>query len=499
MIGAAEQCLFLIKNSEQQVGFFKNEILATHLEIDSLTILSVIAGLIPFSDLNQSPRNIYQCQMSKQSIGIPFYTFWRKNDSKSYFLLTPQVPICRNKVIQDGLQFDAFPNGINAVVSVLTYTGFDMEDALIVNRDSITRGFSRANISTSSWVNFKKKFFKKFPGVDKLSPTLDKDGFPLAETHIGKGDQLYTREDFSQIPLKKEISFCYNSSEKAVVEQVKFFSDFSKKDTLVKSSLKLRHRRKPSPGDKFASRHGQKGVLSYDFSSLDLPFSETGITPDIIFNPHGFPSRMTIGVILESIAGKSGAFKGTFQDSSPFRFFHDRTSAYHFGEKLRQSGFQFFGGEVLYSGYTGEPFKMDIFVGLVHYQRLRHMVLDKYQVSEIGPRNILTRQPTKGRKMGGAIRFGEMERDALLGHGCVFLLHDRLQTSSDLHSSLMEIKKGHFLSYQKPSKENKGQKKKSQNIGKKLSRRILTPYVIRYLTTELAAINVRTFIVLKEN
>eukprot|EP00961_Rhodomonas_salina_P085565 1149388-Rhodomonas_salina.1 len=235
--------------------------------------------------------------MSKQSIGIPFYTFWRKNDSKSYFLLTPQVPICRNKVIQDGLQFDAFPNGINAVVSVLTYTGFDMEDALIVNRDSITRG------------------------VDKLSPTLDKDGFPLAETHI---------------------------------------------DTLVKSSLKLRHRRKPSPGDKFASRHGQKGVLSYDFSSLDLPFSETGITPDIIFNPHGFPSRMTIGVILESIAGKSGAFKGTFQDSSPFRFFHDRTSAYHFGEKLRQSGFQFFGGEVLYSGYTGEPFKMDIFVGLIN-------------------------------------------------------------------------------------------------------------------------------------
>jgi len=498
IIGATEQSFLMIKNIEHHLGFWKSEIINTHSEVDSLNILSVIAGLIPFSNLNQSPRNIYQCQMSKQSIGFPFYTFWRKNDSKSFFLLTPQVPICRNKVIQDGLQFDAFPSGINAVVSVLTYTGFDMEDALVINRASVQRGFAHSNISSASLIDLKKKYLGKKQEKRCSFPLLDNDGFPQTEIHVVKGDPLYVKENFTQASLKKEASFCYHGSEKAVIEQVKFFTDLSKRKTSIKSLLKIRGRRRPFLGDKFASRHGQKGVISNKFSLTDLPFSENGIIPDIIFNPHGFPSRMTIGVILESVAGKLGATRGVFQDSSPFRFFKDRVSAYDFGEKLRQSGFQFFGGEILYSGYTGEPFQADTFVGLVQYQRLRHMVLDKFQVSPTGPRNILTRQPTKGRKMGGAIRLGEMERDSLLGHGCVYLLHDRLQNSSDLHSSLIETKKGNFWSKNKIPGIIKSFRKKHKKKEEYLNRRILSPYVLKYLITELATLNVKIFFKISE-
>ena len=187
-----------------------------------------------------------------------------------------------------------------------------------------------------------------------------------------------------------------------------------------KVNLKMRYNRNPVIGDKFASRHGQKGILSYLYRDDDMPWSErTGMRPDIIFNPHGFPSRMTIGMIIESLASKSGALRGEFKDATPFATARgDNTNLIEsFGNELLGCGFHKNGTEKLISGITGEEMEAEIYIGIVYYQRLRHMVSDKFQVRSTGPINNQTKQPIKGRKVGGGIRFGEMERDALIAHG----------------------------------------------------------------------------------
>ena len=200
-------------------------------------------------------------------------------------------------------------------------------------------------------------------------------------------------------------------------------------------------------GDKFSSRHGQKGVASQKWPQVDLPFSESGIQPDVIINPHAFPSRMTIGMFIESMAGKAGALHGSAVDSTPFKFDEQsQTAVDFFGDQLKKAGYNYYGNEPLYSGITGTELSCDIFIGVVYYQRLRHMVNDKYQVRTTGPINSLTGQPIKGRKRGGGIRVGEMERDALLAHGTAFLLQDRLFNCSDYTKTTLCRSCGSFLS-----------------------------------------------------
>ena len=487
MIGTTEQNFLNIRDLDNKSSK-TNNFYWTHSEIDSGNILSIIAGMTPFSDLNQSPRNMYQCQMSKQSIGIPFHTFWRRDDVKSYFLLTPQVPICRNKFIHDGLHLDSFPNGTNAVVTILSYTGFDLEDAMIINKSSIDRGFLMSSITTFS--KFEIKNFLLENRSNMIDDFSLKDGLLYEQEHISRGDTLFLDEKNNKNIKKKKISICYNGQEKTIVEKIKLVSNFTKKKKPLKYSVKLRSRRRPNIGDKFASRHGQKGVMSLDYPVSDLPFSELGIIPDIIFNPHGFPSRMTIGLILESIAGKSGSLSGIFYDSTSFRLAKKYMGTYQFNEKLRESGLQYYGNEIFYSGYSGEPLCIDIFTGIVQYQKLKHMVNDKFQVSENGPRNIMTRQPIKGRKTGGAIRFGEMERDALLGHGSSFLLHDRLQLSSDLHSVKINIKTGSIIDLKLTGKKIKNVPQSKLNNNKTT----FLPYVVRFLITELTVMNIKTIL-----
>lgn len=484
MIGTLEQCFLNIMSFNYQNSFLKRNFGETHSEIDASTILSLVASATPFSDLNQSPRNMYQCQMSKQSVGTPFYTFWRRDDTKSFFLLSPQVPICRSKIVQDGLSLDSFPNGFNSIVSVMTYTGFDMEDAMVINKGAIQRGFALSKHFNCFDLETKFTFLNKKKPLSRIS--YSEESIKVGKL-LKKGSPFFPVNFGNNSKKKNQTFFCYNSCEQSIIEQLKIFSTNQKNQKLKRSLIKLRSRRRPQVGDKFASRHGQKGVFSYNFPPVDLPFSNIGMNPEIIFNPHGFPSRMTIGVILESIIGKSGALDGIFHDSSPFKFGQNRIAIYHFGEKLRKSGFQFFGNELLYSGYSGEPFSMDIFFGIVNYQRLRHMILDKYQVSNQGPKNSFTRQPIKGKKSGGSIRFGEMERDAILGQGCVFLLHDRLQASSDLHGSKINLELGNILNLKKKEKKKKEFYEKSFT-----NRKILLPYVIRYLTNELNSINIKT-------
>jgi DNA-directed RNA polymerase I subunit RPA2 len=317
-------------------------------------------------------------------------------------------------------------------------------------------------------------------GAHAHSSVLGADGLPHVGAVVWPGDPTYSEVDRVSGRYKAHM---LKGEEVAVVESVTLIGGGPSSGGggagkrgrggtralggggPTRANIKLRFNRNPVIGDKFSSRHGQKGVLSVLWPDADMPYAaSSGIRPDVLINPHAFPSRMTIGMLVESMAAKSGSLQGRFVDSSPFqrcdeeddeesssdeeeevaegktsskkaerrrRRLEGRDPVRAFGEALEGAGYSYFGQETMISGVTGEEMPCDIFMGVVYYQRLRHMVSDKFQVRSYGPVNALTRQPIKGRKFGGGIRFGEMERDALLAHGAAYLLHDRLNACSD--------------------------------------------------------------------
>ncbi|KAH3903018.1 DNA-directed RNA polymerase I subunit RPA2 [Saccharomycodes ludwigii] len=411
----------------------------THVEYTPTNILSILANLTPFSDFNQSPRNMYQCQMGKQTMGTPGVALCHRSDNKLYRLQSGQTPIVKANLYDD-YGMDNFPNGTNAVVAVISYTCYDMDDAMILNKSADDRGFAYGTMYKTEKIDLSSSRSRNDPitqhfgfGDDEWPKEwlekLDDDGLPYVGTYVEEGDPICAYFDDT---LNKTKIKTYHNSEPGYIEEVNLIGDESNKfQELQTVTIKYRIKRKPQIGDKFSSRHGQKGICSRKWPTVDMPFSESGIQPDIIINPHAFPSRMTIGMFVESLAGKSGALHGIAHDATPWKFSEEDTPADYFGEQLLEAGYNYHGNEPLYSGATGEELRADIYVGVVYYQRLRHMVNDKYQVRSTGPVNSLTMQPVKGRKRHGGIRVGEMERDALIGHGTAFLLQDRLLNCSD--------------------------------------------------------------------
>ena len=522
----------------------------THVEIDPTNMLSVIASLTPFSDFNQSPRNMYQCQMGKQTMGTPMHSFAHRTDNKLYRIQSPQCPITQNQG-QRKYGMDEYPNGTNAVVCVISYTGYDMEDAMIINKSAMERGFGHGTVyktltfetSPSSGEYFgnvdprgdrrknkavqegggdgdidienrkgsgtegvliahsKGKAIGTPEGTKLYYPSLDRDGFPPIGAMIQGGEPLccIVNQSTGQGRAMK-----HKGSEPAYVDEVRLISE-----NMVK--IKVRFNRNPVVGDKFSSRHGQKGVMSVLWPQRDMPFTESGMSPDIIINPHAFPSRMTIGMLVESMAGKAGALHGVYQDSTPFQFHENQHAVDYFGEQLKAAGYNYYGSEPLYSGVDGREMHAEIFIGCVYYQRLRHMVSDKSQVRSTGPINVLTRQPIKGRKKGGGIRFGEMERDSFIAHGAAFLMQDRLMNCSDKHVAFVcktcgsllgptaiknstnavgGLENGGFDGDEEDllicrTKECQSAKSKSDIA------RVSMPYVFRYLANELGAMNIK--------
>jgi len=522
--------------------------ITTHQELDPANMLSLIASLTPFSDYNQSPRNMYQCQMGKQTMGTPCHSFPYRSDNKLYRIQTPQAPLVQTAVHGE-YKMDEYPNGTNAVVAVLSYTGFDMEDAMILNKSSYERGFGHASVYKTIKVELADEISHAISrGADKdriklgnatkririppekegdlptfkmepMYENLDEDGLPPVGSWLDEGNALYCLADEGNhrgYPGK------HKEKEKACVQTIRRLnvsgssSGKGGKGSEEALSVTLRFPRNPVIGDKFSSRHGQKGVLSILWPQTDMPFSESGISPDIIINPHAFPSRMTIGMLIESMAGKSGACHGMFQDATPFSFHEsgDKIAVDYFGEQLQAAGYSYYGSEPLYSGVSGCLMHADLYIGVVFYQRLRHMVSDKYQVRATGAVNPLTRQPIKGRKKGGGIRLGEMERDSLLSHGTAFLLHDRLLNCSDKHIAYACKRCGDLLS---PATERStilsaGQKAVDASNRAHLRvfcrnakccnavegeanddavQPVILPYVYRYLANELAAMNIK--------
>ncbi|XP_066595001.1 DNA-directed RNA polymerase I subunit RPA2 isoform X2 [Prorops nasuta] len=466
--------------------------ITTHQELSKTSFLSNLACLIPMPDCNQSPRNMYQCQMGKQTMGTPCHTWQLQAETKLYRLQTPATPLFR-PVHYDNINLDDFAMGTNAIIAVISYTGYDMEDAMIINKAAYDRGFAHGMIYKSEFVDLKdpKSYFCRNPDIPSQAEKLDADGLPIIGITIKEGDTYYSYYDAEQVNYVKGV---YHGKEDVYVDNVKLCGTLHS-SVPRKACITFRVPRNPCVGDKFASRAGQKGICSQKWPAEDLPFTETGLVPDIIFNPHGFPSRMTIAMMIEVMAGKSAAVHGLVHDASPFRFNEDKTAVEYFGKLLEKGGYNYYGTERMYSGINGEELKADIFFGVVHYQRLRHMVSDKWQVRSTGPVDVLTRQPIKGRRRGGGVRFGEMERDSLISHGCSFLLQDRLFHCSDKTTTLVCQKCGSLLG---PIMElavnnlNFTEKKiKCQLCGDEESIKELDiPYIFRYLVIQLASCNI---------
>lgn len=518
MVGPFEQVYMNIAVNREEIDLKVH----THVEHSPTNILSILANMTPFSDFNQSPRNMYQCQMGKQTMGTPGTALAYRSDNKLYQLQTGQTPIVKAGLYDDyGL--DEFPNGTNAVVAVISYTGYDMDDAMILNKSAVERGFGHGSVYKTEVVDLSLSRAAAEPitshvgfGDDNFPAEwrefIDDDGLPIIGKLLREGDPMmaYYDELTGRTKVKQ-----YKSSEPAYVQEIKLLESDKPSDELQKFTIKFRLDRTPNIGDKFSSRHGQKGVCSQKWPQIDMPFSESGISPDVIINPHAFPSRMTIGMFVESLAGKAGAMHGFAQEATPWKFDENQTAADYFGEQLLAAGYNYHGNEPMYSGVTGEELRVDIYIGVVYYQRLRHMVNDKFQVRSTGAVNKLTMQPVKGRKKGGGIRVGEMERDAFLGHGTAYLLQDRLLNCSDYTHAYVCRDCGSLLSIQS-SVARVGTKSEvrcrrcssrvhhrveneqtwddgsgKHFVGGENVAQVAIPFVLRYLDSELAAMGIR--------
>jgi DNA-directed RNA polymerase I subunit RPA2 len=471
--------------------------------------------------------------MGKQTMGTPTHAVSHRTDNKLFRIQTPQVPLVQTSGQADYMM-DEYPQGANAVVAVIAYTGYDMDDAMIINKAAYERGFGHGCVyktkiidldeeekqSAKDGVKFSFRFFNVKSAAkpsdddedgieneaEKHYESLDWDGLPKEGDVIKAGEPLCCYvDDLSG----KAHSVKHKENETAYVDTVRVISSgtgaVKAKSSLRKVSITLRYKRNPIIGDKFSSRHGQKGTLSVLWPQQDMPFTESGMTPDVMINPNAFPSRMTIGMLIESMAGKSGAIHGVFQDATPFQFHEENRLVDYLGEQLRAAGYHYYGSEPLYSGVSGTVLHADIFIGVVYYQRLRHMVSDKSQARSTGPVMAITRQPVKGRKKHGGIRLGEMERDALLSHGVAFCLHDRLMNCSDIHVAYVCEDCGGMLNVHAGSGKrgelvaNIGGGKKADRFRKQYCyqckksssvRAVYMPYIFRYLSNELACMGI---------
>lgn len=422
----------------------------THLEISPVLMFGINTGIVPFSDYDEPSRLMRGQKTVKQAIGMYALNYMLRKETDRNVLINPQKPLV-NTFMYDLLDFDSHAAGQNITLAVMSYEGYNMEDGIVLNKSSVDRGLQR-----SIYYKLYNTSEIKYPGglQDRIEvPNKDVKGYRLEEDYrylesdgvvymgqyVEQGDVIVGKispprfieeiEGFGQmINLNMDSSLSLKEDEKGVVSSVYLVENQSGEKEV---NVLLRDERLPVVGDKFASRHGQKGVIGAQFKQSDMPFSENGIVPDAIFSPHSIPGRKTVSHVIEILAGKVAALRGEQVDGNPF----DGESEESLREQLQEMGFNSSGAEVMYDPRTGKKMNVEIYVGSIYYLRLKHQVENKIQARGTGPVQLLTRQPAEGRIRGGGLKLGEMEKDALISHGASLLLKERF--SSDQTTALI--------------------------------------------------------------
>ena len=492
------------EENDSNIAVYETDITetTTHLEIEPFTILGAVAGLIPYPHHNQSPRNTYQCAMGKQAIGAIAHNQFLRIDTLLYLMVYPQKPMVKTRTIEL-IKYDKLPAGQNATVAVMSYSGYDIEDALVLNKASCDRGFGRCQVFRKYATQLRKYQNSTSDRIGdrheengvpiKKHALLDLDGLACVGEKVSSGEVYLMK----QTPLNirgtglgsdsgtndyRDTPMSYRLPDPSYIDKV-MITTTEAETTLIK--VLTRQTRRPEVGDKFSSRHGQKGVCGIIAQQEDMPFSDQGIIPDIIMNPHGFPSRMTVGKMLELVAGKAGVMAGELQYGTAF----GGSKVEDMGDILISNGFSYSGKDFMTSGITGESLPAYVFFGPIYYQKLKHMVQDKMHSRSRGPRAILTRQPTEGRSRDGGLRLGEMERDCLIAYGASQLLLERLMLSSDAHEVDICGRCG-MMGYQSWCQMCKS----SKDVA-----RMTIPYAAKLLIQELLSMNVSARLTLEDD
>ena len=436
----------------------KNLFKYTHCEIHPSTIFGILASCIPFPEHNQSPRNTYQCAMGKQAMGVYVTNYTNRMDKTAYVLSYPGRPLVDTRIM-NMIQLNNIPSGCMVIVAIMTHSGYNQEDSILFNKGSIDRGLFQATILHTEKDEDKKIHGDeeirckpdpsktksiKFGNYDKINSKGVIDENTLIENRdviIAKMIPIKeNKNDNTKVIKYEDQSRVFRTNEETFID--KNFVDRNG-DGYNFCKVRLRNIRKPVIGDKFSSRHGQKGTIGNIIPEEDMPFTKDGIKPDIIINPHAIPSRMTIAQLKETLLGKVLLQLGLFGDGTSF----GELDIKEISAELSKNNFESYGNEILYDGLSGSQIETSIFMGPCFYQRLKHMVSDKQHSRSIGPMVNLTRQPAEGRSRDGGLRFGEMERDATISHGASNFTKERVYDASDKFSVFTCNMCGMIVSY----------------------------------------------------